>query len=151
MDFGAPLRGQIETKPIKKRSQFLIRFLKALFMESGPILNVFYFNFREFFRVSFRTCRFLDFEGLLMRLSYFSRVQTLKIRSTINEKTSSESGSAFCPLFDRFGLDFDLQFGAVWPPRAFQKRVQPQTSKTSRKIAENIFFAGVSLSPPYRL
>ena len=74
-----------------------------------------------------------------MKNQHEVKVQTLTNRSKIEEKTSSESGSAFCSLFDRFGLDFDLQFGAVWPPRAFQKRVQNQTSKTSRKIADFFF------------
>ena len=86
-----------------------------------------------------------------MKNQYEIKVQTLKHRSKIDEKASLESTDAFCSLFDRFGLDFDLQFGAVWPLRAFQKRVQNQTSKTGRPIPENPALTGVSRSPPYRL
>ena len=61
LDYGSPLGGQIETKSIKKRSQFSVRFLKALFMDSGPILDAFCLYFRELFRVSFRTCECKDY------------------------------------------------------------------------------------------
>ena len=133
-DLGGPLGGQIETKPIKNRSQFLIRFLKALFMDSSSILNAFCPIFVSFFGYVFEHADFLIFEGPLMRFAYFSKVQALKNRSKFDEKTSSNSGHAFCSLFDGFGLHFDLQFGAVWPPRAFKKRVQNQSSKTGRPI-----------------
>ena len=86
-----------------------------------------------------------------MKNQYEVKVQTLKNRSKIKGKTVSESGSAFCRLFDRFGLDFDLQFGAVWPPRAFKKRVQNQTSKTGRPYTEKQILAGaipVATLPP---
>ena len=56
---------------------------------------------------------FLIFEGSPMRFAYFCKVQTLKNRSNIYEKTKSDSGHAFCSLLDGFGLDFDLHFGAV--------------------------------------
>ena len=62
----------------------------------------------------------LVFEGPPMRFSYFSKLQTLKNRSKINQKTLSDLSYAFSLLFDRFGFDFDLQFGAVWPLRAFK-------------------------------
>jgi len=61
LDYGSPLGGQIETKSMKKRSQFSVRFLKALFMDSGPILDAFCLYFRELFRVSFRTCESKDY------------------------------------------------------------------------------------------
>ena len=85
-----------------------------------------------------------------MKNPYEVKVQTLTNRSTIEEKTSSESGSAFCSLFDRFGLDFDLQFGAVWPPRAFQKRVQNQTSKTSPGLVGDLDTRGSLRCSPGR-
>ena len=62
--------------------------------------------------------------GLYMKNQYEIKVQTLKNRSKIDEKASSESTDAFCSLFDRFCLDVYRHCGAVWPPRAFQKRVQ---------------------------
>ena len=61
LDYGSPLGGQIETKSIKKRSQFSVRFLNALFMDSGSILDVFCLYFRELFQVSFRTCESKDY------------------------------------------------------------------------------------------
>ena len=151
MDLGGPLGSQIETKPMKKRSQFLIRFLKALFMDSSSILDACCPTFVSFVGYVFEHADFLIFEGPLMRFAYFSRVQALKNRSKFDEKTSSNSGHAFCSLFDGFGLHFDLQFGAVWPPRAFKKRVQNQSSKTGRPPTENLLLAGASRSPPYRL
>ena len=143
--------GQIETKPIKKRSPFLIRFLKALFMDSSSILDAFCPIFVSFFGYVFEHADFLIFEGPLMRFAYFSRVQAVKNRSKFDEKTSSNSGHAFCSLFDGFGLHLDLQFGAVWLPRPFKKRVQNQSSKTGRPISGDFFLAGPSRSPPYRL
>ena len=61
MDYGSRLGGQIETKSIKKRSQFSRRFWKAFFMDSDPILDAFCLYFRELFRVTFRTCESKDY------------------------------------------------------------------------------------------
>ena len=86
-DLGGPLGGQIETKPIKNRSQFLIRFLKALFMDSSWILNAFCPIFVSFFGYVFEHADFSIFEGPLMRFAYFSKVQAFKNQSNIEEKT----------------------------------------------------------------
>ena len=60
-DYGSPLGSQIETKSIKKRSQFSTRFWKALFIDSDPISDAFCLYFRQLFRVTFRTCKFKDY------------------------------------------------------------------------------------------
>ena len=80
-DLGGPLGGQIETKPIKNRSQFLIRFLKALFMDSSSILNAVCPNFVSFFGYVFEHADFLIFEGPLMRFAYFCGAGAIKNRS----------------------------------------------------------------------
>ena len=61
MDLGSLLGGQIEAKSIKKRSQFSVRFWKAFFMDSDPILDGSCVYFLELFRVTFRTCEFKDY------------------------------------------------------------------------------------------
>ena len=94
---------------------------------------------------------FLIFEGCLIRFAYFWRPGALQIRSKIHRKSSSNLGCVFCHIFINFGLHFDLQNGAVWPPKASQKRVQNLTSKKTRRTPFGLNPARTSRSPPYRL
>ena len=78
----------------------------------------------------------------------FWEAKSRQNRSKIDQKTHPNREHAFCQLFDRFCLHFVLRLGALWPPEGLPKMHQKSDLEKGRG---NIFFTGVSRSPPYRL
>ena len=148
MDFGSPLGGQIETKSIKKRSQFSVRFLKALFMDSGPILDAFCLYFRELFRVSFRTCESKDY---IWKTNTKSRSRPSQIDQKSRKKRHRNPEALFVHFLTDLAsiLTSNLEpFGHRGPSKNVSK-IRPR--KRAVRSRSHLSLAGVSRSPPYRL
>ena len=67
-----------------------------------------------------------------MRFAYFWKVRALQNRSKTDQKTHPNWEHAFCQLFDRFSLHFDLRLGALWPPEGLPKMHQKSDLEKGR-------------------